>query len=187
MTSLFPTILRAARLMLFGAGLAGLSAANSASAAEIQPVTPFDIKQYSGKWYELYRLDHRFERDLSNVTANYRLQQDGTVEVENRGFNTKKCKWNDATGTAKFRGPTDVADLKVTFFWPFSGAYKVFELDHQGYRWAAVAGDNLNYLWILSRSPTLPAGVEQKLLNRAAQLGYDTGKLIKVDHSTPNC
>ena len=156
-------------------------------AAQIEPVTPFDIKRYSGKWYEIYRLDHRFERNLSNVTARYKMRPNGTLEVVNRGFNTKKCKWNSATGTGKFRGATDVADLKVSFFWPFSGAYKVFALDRKNYRWAAIAGNNRNYFWILSRNPRLPASVEKKLLKQAASLGFNVNKLIKVDHSKPAC
>lgn len=174
-------------LALAVAGLIAISSANFAHSAKIKSVTPFDINRYSGKWYEIYRLNHRFERNLSNVTANYRMRSNGTLEVQNRGFNMKKCKWSSATGTGKFRGTPNVGDLKITFFWPFSGAYKVFELDHRGYKWAAVAGDNRNYLWILSRTPNLPTSIQKKLLKRAASLGYDVDKLIKVDHSKPGC
>ncbi|MGI9364548.1 MAG: lipocalin family protein [Rhizobiaceae bacterium] len=179
----FPGIKR----LMAVAGVAVITAFAPANAAQIEPVTSFDIKRYSGKWYEIYRLDHRFERNLSNVTARYKMRSNGTLEVTNRGFNTKKCKWSSATGTGRFRGATNVADLKVSFFWPFSGAYKVFALDRKNYSWAAVAGNNRNYFWILSRSPKLPASVEKKLLRKAASLGFNVNKLIKVDHSRPGC
>ena len=56
-------------------------------------MTPFDINRYQGKWYEIARLDHSFERGLSDVTANYRLQPDGSVEVINRGYDTRQMQW----------------------------------------------------------------------------------------------
>jgi len=165
--------------------LAVLGTATRSPAASVEPVTPFDINRYAGTWYEIYRLDHRFERGLSNVTATYRVMPNGTVEVINRGFNRKTCRWSEASGKARFRGKSDVADLRVTFFWPFSGAYKVFELDEAGYRWAAVAGPNTNYLWILSRSPTLPQTIAKKIMDKAASLGFSTESLIRVDHTKP--
>ena len=157
-------------------------------ASPVEPVMPFDISRYVGTWYEIYRLDHSFERGLTNVTATYRTMPGGRVEVINRGLNRNTCKWKQAKGKAKFRGRSDVADLRVTFFWPFSGAYRVFELDQSGYRWAAIAGPNSNYLWILSRTPTLPKSVRTKLMDKASKLGFSTEKLIKVDHTKPrNC
>ena len=162
-----------------------LAAATCSWASQVEPVKPFDINRYAGTWYEIYRLDHRFERGLTNVTATYRLIPGGRVEVINRGLNRSDCHWKSAKGTAAFRGNSDVADLRVTFFWPFSGAYRVFALDQSDYRWAAVAGPNRNYLWILSRSPTLPESIRKQLIDKASKLGFPTNNLIRVDHSKP--
>ena len=84
------------------------------------------MDRYLGTWYEIARLDHSFERGLSNVTATYELRDDGRIRVLNRGFDTSDCEWQDAEGTASFRGDPAVASLAVTFFWPFAGGYHVF-------------------------------------------------------------
>ena len=82
----------------------------------IKPVSPFDINRYQGVWYEIMRLDHSFERGLTNVTATYILRNDGMVDVLNRGFDRKQCRWKEAHGTASFQGNKTVASLSVTFF-----------------------------------------------------------------------
>ena len=81
----------------------------------VEPVTGFDVNRYSGTWYEVARLDHRFERGLSNVTASYSVQDDGTVKVVNRGYNLDDQSWDDAVGKAAFVGAADVGYLKVSF------------------------------------------------------------------------
>ena len=82
----------------------------------IKPVSPFDINRYQGVWYEIMRLDHSFERGLTNVTATYILRDDGMVDVLNKGFDRKQCRWKEALGIASFQGKETVASLSVTFF-----------------------------------------------------------------------
>jgi apolipoprotein D and lipocalin family protein len=145
------------------------------------PVKNFDKSRYLGTWYEVARLDHRFERELNNVTANYSLNDDGTIKVENRGFNYVRGEWKQAIGKAKFVGDTTEARLKVSFFGPFYGGYNVVALDPE-YQYALVVGNNLGYLWILSRSTTIPDSVRNDFLNQAQEIGFDTSKLIWVEH-----
>ena len=95
---------------------------------DVEPVSPFDINRYQGVWYEIMRLDHSFERGLTNVTATYNLRDDGTVGVLNRGFDRDKCRWKEANGTAKFQVENTVASLSVTFFWPFALAITCLRL-----------------------------------------------------------
>lgn len=153
----------------------------------IEPVSGFDINRYAGKWYEIMRLDHSFERGLTNVSATYTLQDDGTVGVLNRGFNPEDCEWDEAEGTAKFQGSPDVASLSVTFFWPFAGGYHVFELDKQNYDYALVSGPNREFLWMLARQPDLPAETRNRLISSAADAGFPVDELILVDHGEPDC
>lgn len=153
----------------------------------IQPVRPFDITRYLGEWYEIARLDHSFERGLTNVTATYAARGDGAVKVVNRGYDRKTCRWRDAEGKAVFQGAKDTASLSVTFFWPFSGGYHVFALDRQDYGWAMVSGPSRSYLWILARQPDLSAQIRDGLVNQARALGFPVNELIRVDHSKPNC
>ncbi|WP_082888473.1 lipocalin family protein [Marinobacter sp. LQ44] len=95
----------------------------------IEPVTGFDQDRYLGTWYEIARLDHSFERSLSQVTADYTLNDDGSIKVINRGYNAEKGEWKEAQGRAKFVGDSEVGHLKVSFFGPFYASYVVFELD----------------------------------------------------------
>ena len=153
----------------------------------LEPVSPFDINRYQGVWYEIMRLDHSFERGLTNVTATYNLRDDGTVGVLNRGFDRDKCRWKEADGTARFQGDRTVASLSVTFFWPFAGGYHVFALDQENYGYALVAGPSHDYLWVLARWPDLPAKIKNDLVDRAREHGFPTDELILVNHSRKVC
>lgn len=164
------------------AALIALGACSTAPPDGVVAVTPFDIMRYEGKWYELARLDHSFERGLSDVSATYRIQPDGSVEVNNRGYDGKNAEWRDALGRALFTGSPQTASLKVSFFGPFYGGYHVVALDQQDYRWAMVIGPSRDYLWILARDKVLPAQVREQLLAQARALRVDPARLIWVEH-----
>lgn len=145
----------------------------------IQPVTGFQVERYLGKWYEIARLDHPFERGLEQVSAEYSQREDGDIRVLNRGFNTRQQKFEEAEGRAKFVGQPDVGQLKVSFFGPFYGGYNIVELD-PNYQYVLVAGNNRDYLWILARTSQLEAAVQQRLVAKAKSLGFATDQLIFV-------
>jgi apolipoprotein D and lipocalin family protein len=144
----------------------------------VQTVEGFEVDRYLGTWHEIARLDHSFERGLVSVTAEYSLRPDGGLKVLNKGFDTAKNKWKQAEGRAYFTGDKTSGRLKVSFFRPFYGGYNIVELDKEGYTYSLVAGPDRSYLWILARSPELPPAVLERLLGRAAALGFDTAKLI---------
>jgi apolipoprotein D and lipocalin family protein len=146
----------------------------------IVPVNNFDTTRYLGKWYEIARLDHSFERGLSHVTADYSLRQDGGLKVLNRGYKEADAKWKEAEGKAYFVDKKDVGYLKVSFFGPFYGSYIVFDLDQQDYSYSMISGPDKSYLWLLSRTPTMDPALQQRLVEKARGLGFDTSKLIYV-------
>lgn len=143
----------------------------------VDPVSPFDLNRYQGKWYEIARLDNQFEKDLQQVTATYQPQKDGKVKVINRGYNPHKKKWQQSVGIAKFTGSADMAALKVSFFGPFYASYNVIYLDSD-YQYALVCGPNRSYLWLLSRTPVLSKTQTNKLLAQARRYGFATSALI---------
>ena len=148
----------------------------------VKPVDHFNADKYLGKWYEIARLDHSFERGLSNVSASYSLRDEGGIRVINRGYDAHKQQWKEAEGKAYFVNGADQGYLKVSFFGPFYGAYIVFELDHENYQYSLVSGPDKSYLWILSRTPQMNQETQKRLVEKAAALGFDTGKLIFVEH-----
>lgn len=167
--------------------LAPLVSACTGSPEGVAPVTGFEADRYLGTWYEIARLDHSFERGLTAVSATYSRNPDGSIRVVNRGFDPKTCAWREAVGRAKFMADPATAHLAVSFFGPFYGGYTVFELDKEGYAWAAVAGPSRGYLWILARDPALDATVRDRLIGRARALGFPTAGLILVNPQPPEC
>ena len=157
-----------------------LLAGCAATPQGVTPVDNFDIDRYLGSWYEIARLDHKFERGLSEVSATYTKRPNGGVDVINRGLDVQTGKRKEAKGRAYFLNEPTVARLKVTFFWPFYGGYNVIELDHENYSSAWVCGPNRKYLWILSRTPTLDEEILESLISTAKKLEFDTNQLIFV-------
>ncbi|ANO50403.1 lipocalin family protein [Woeseia oceani] len=152
----------------------------------VQAVSGFELNRYLGTWYEIARLDHRFERGMSDVTATYSLRDDGGINVVNRGYKASSGEWNDATGKAYFVGAPDTGQLKVSFFGPFYGGYNIIALDKDDYQYALIAGPDRGYLWILARSRTLEPAVLSALIAKARRLNFPTDELIFVDHLLPD-
>ncbi|HNY51174.1 MAG TPA: lipocalin family protein [Smithella sp.] len=148
----------------------------------VTPVKNFQLERYLGKWYEIARLDHSFERGLSQISAEYSLNPDGSVKVINRGFSDQEKKWKEAVGKASFVKNPDQGFLKVSFFGPFYGSYIILELDHQNYSYALVCGPDRSYLWMLARSPKIDDATKNALIAKAASLGFKTDELIFVQH-----
>lgn len=143
---------------------------------DVTVVDNFDAKRYLGTWYEIARLDNRFEKGLEQVTANYSLKDNGDIRVLNRGYDPRRQRWKESEGVARFTGSPTRAALKVSFFGPFWGGYNVIALD-EDYQHALVCGPNRSWLWILSRSPELDAKTRDTLVQEAAKQGFDINQL----------
>jgi apolipoprotein D and lipocalin family protein len=154
-----------------------MTACSSAPPLGIHPVTPFAVDRYLGTWYEIARLDHRFEEGLTDIQATYSLEPDGSVKVLNRGLQVSNGQWREAVGKALFTGKRDEGSLKVSFFGPFYGGYHVAALDSD-YRWSLVVGPDRDYFWILCREPHLSPQLRDVLIHRAQTLGIATDRLI---------
>ncbi|WP_035480482.1 lipocalin family protein [Aliagarivorans marinus] len=148
----------------------------------VKPVKDFELDNYLGTWYEIARLDHSFERGLSQVSAEYSLRDDGGVRVINRGYSAEKGEWKEAEGKAYFVQDSQTGYLKVSFFGPFYGSYVVFELDKEDYQYAFVSGPDTDYLWLLARTPNVDPALIERFTTMARDKGFDTSQLILVEH-----
>ena len=146
---------------------------------KVSPVENFKLEEYLGTWYEIVRLEHRFEKGMEAITATYSLREDGGVKVLNKGYRTKEKEWSTAEGKAYFVQSPDKGFLKVSFFGPFYGSYIVMDTDYKTY--TMISGPDLSYFWILSRTPTLDEKILNSLLDKAKEAGFDTSKLIYPD------
>lgn len=149
---------------------------------KVTPIESFELSRYLGKWYEIARLDHSFERGLEKVSAEYSLMDDGGVSVINRGYSLEDAEWKEANGKAYFVNDDTEGYLKVSFFGPFYGSYVIFEIDRENYEYAFVSGPDNSYLWLLARKPDLPNNVIEEFINISKELGFNTDELIFVNH-----
>ena len=138
--------------------------------------TAISLDKYLGKWYEIARFDHNFERDMEKVTAEYKLLPDGHIKVINSGYRDGKFK--ETIGKAKTTNTSGL--LRVSFFMNFYSDYRVLMID-KDYNYVLVGSSSPKYLWILSRTPQLDEEVLEIIIDAAQEKGYDTDNLIFVE------
>lgn len=163
--------------------VAALVSACSTPHAPLPTVAAVDLERYAGTWYEIARLPNRFQsKCVSDTSATYRMEGD-TVSVVNR-CRTAAGDFDEARGQAHTVEGSGNAKLRVSFFWPFYGDYQVLALD-PGYRWVLVGEPARRYAWILARDPALDAATRDRLLERAAALGFDRDAFMLTRHTRP--
>ncbi|KLN96838.1 lipocalin family protein [Moellerella wisconsensis] len=145
--------------------------------SDIDPIKNFDLSRYLGEWYEVARIDNRFEKGLTQVSANYSLREDGGVKVVNKGWSATKKDWKESIGKAYFVESPQTGALKVSFFGPFYGGYNIIKLDDD-YQYSLVVGPDKNYLWVLSRTPTMPAELLNQYIQFASELGFERQRIL---------
>ena len=166
------------------AGAAAYMLISFRSDKPLETVPRVNLKKYVGKWYEIARFPASFEKNCTCTTAEYTINDDGTVAVDNRCFNAKEKKWEQATGKAFVRNEDTNAELAVQFFWPFKGDYYIIALADD-YSYAMVGTPSREYLWILSRKPELPQSTFEKLTVIATKKGFDLSRLRRTKQN--NC
>jgi apolipoprotein D and lipocalin family protein len=155
------------------------------SSRQLATVEKLDLNQYSGTWYEIARLPNSFETGLECITATYTIMENGKVEVLNKGWNEEDNEWKSVKGSAKRPNEQKPGELKVTFFWPFYGAYYVMWIDDD-YNYALVGHPNRKYLWILARNPICDESVLERMKAHATDEGFEVDKMVWVMHKCVN-
>lgn len=158
----------------------------SKEALPLQPVASIDLQRYLGRWYEIAKYPNWFQRKcISNTSADYILNPDRSVTVLNQ-CKRENGEFEKAEGIAHQLGNTDSPKLEVRFapawlsIFPFVwGDYWIIDLD-KDYSLVAVSEPRREYLWILSRTPTVRDETYQALLKRLETRGFNTGKLEKT-------
>lgn len=161
--------------------LLGFSAKSEGQVMDLTTVKDLDLNRFMGKWYEIARFPHFFEKGLVGVTATYRLLEEGKIEVINAGYkNTLEGERSSAVGKAKLPNKLEPGKLKVSFFWIFYSDYFVLELDAINYQYAMIGSSSDKYFWILGRTPQMDPAIYNMLLEKARKRGYKLDQLYKV-------
>ena len=153
------------------------TSACSAKSIDRTTVDNLDLKRYMGRWYEIARYDHSFERNMEHCEAFYSLEPNGKILVRNSGVDAKTGLLRTTDGKAK--AGKYPGQLRVSFFAFFYSDYNILALG-ANYDWALVGSKSPKYLWILSRTPSLPEHTIEHILAIARERGYDTDNLIWV-------
>jgi len=169
-------------LVLFALSAAGCATTTTErlGLSPLETVAEVDLSRYVGTWYEIASYPQFFQRRCTGTTATYRLRDDGLIDVENRCFKGS-LEGREAVARARARvpDPAESAKLEVSFFGPFWGDYWVIDLD-EDYEYAVVGSPTRDYLWILSRTPTMEDAVYQGILERLRANGYTLDELQKT-------
>lgn len=174
----------------FCAAIASVGNAQDKSHQPLNVVPSVDLNRYVGTWYEIARLPNSFQKKcVSDITATYTLLDDGDIQVVNR-CRGENGEFTEAKGLAKLaskEGPT--SKLKVRFapailsWLPFVwGNYWIILLPSD-YSYVVVGEPNREYLWILSRTPSLDDATFRGILEQVKQNGYDVSGLLLTRHS----
>jgi len=149
-----------------------------------ETVKNVDLNRYVGKWYEIARFPHSFEKNLQGVTATYTLLPNGKISVLNEGYeNNLNGKHKVANGKARIIDASNAGYLQVSFFLWFYADYYIMELDTVNYQYSLVGSQSADYLWILSRTPKMDESTFKMLTSKAESLGYDLSKLQLVEQA----
>ena len=161
--------------------LCGTMALEGANKIDNSTVKEIDLNRYMGRWYEIARFDHFFERGLVGCIAEYSFRDDGLIKVVNTGHKRSfDGKFKESVGKARVKDSGIPGQLEVAFFLNFYGDYYVLELAPD-YSYVLVGSSSDDFLWILSRTPKMKKEDLDFLLMRAQQRGYDISKLIMVE------
>ena len=161
-------------------GLAGCASVPD-GVQPLKVVDSVDVQKYLGRWYEIARFQQGFEKNIVGATAEYSLRPDGRIQVVNSGF--KKAldgRYTQVKAVAWVPDAGKPGALKVKFFNLFTSDYLIFGLDQEGYSWALVGNNERKFIWFLSRTPTVPEELLNKMKAIAVSQGYDLGGLYLV-------
>ena len=169
------------QIMIVMCLLCGTMALEGANKIDNSTVKEIDLNRYMGRWYEIDRFDHFFERGLVGCIAEYSFRDDGLIKVVNTGYKRSfDGKFKESVGKARVKDSGIPGQLEVAFFLNFYGDYYVLELAPD-YSYVLVGSSSDDFLWILSRTPKMKKEDLDFLLMRAQQRGYDISKLIMVE------
>jgi len=139
-----------------------------------------DLARFMGDWYVIANIPTSPEKGAHNAIESYRLDKDGSIATT---FTFRDGAFDGPQKVMKPRG--FVRDTKsnavwgMQFVWPIKAEYLIAHVDAD-YTETIIARSRRDYVWIMARTPQIPAEDYARLQQKVADLGYDTAKLERV-------
>lgn len=177
---------RRIRLALIGL-CATLLATGCASVKDvtIPHVERVELPRFVGRWYVIASIPTAIEKDAYNAVETYELAADGTIPTtftfSKGGFDGKPKRY---TPKGFVLDAKSNAIWGMRFVWPVKAEYVISHVD-EAYTETIIARSARDYVWIMARTPTIPAADYDRLVERVRALGYDVSKLNRVPQRWP--
>jgi apolipoprotein D and lipocalin family protein len=171
-------------IALCAAAAFSLCACATADKTPMLTVSHVDLPRFMGPWYVLASIPTFLEKGAYNAVESYALNPDGTIATT---FTYHKGAFDGPLKTMKPRGfvkDSSNALWGMQFLWPIKAEYRIAYLD-DAYSKVVIARSARDYVWIMARTPEIPAGDYQHLVDVVKGLGYDVEKLQKVPQRWP--
>jgi apolipoprotein D and lipocalin family protein len=165
-------------LILGGLGL--LVGCQSAPLPPLQIVPQVEIPRFMGDWYVIASIPTFLERDVYNAVESYRLDPDGSIATT---FTFREGGFDGPERRMTPRGFVDEhpsnAIWGMQFIWPIKADYRIVYLTPD-YSVTVIAREKRDYVWIMARTPQMPAAQYEEVVRRVAAWGYDIGQMRRV-------
>jgi apolipoprotein D and lipocalin family protein len=152
----------------------------AAKGPEMKTVDHVDIDRFMGPWYVIANIPTFLEVGAHNAVETYSRNGDGTIATK---FTFRKDGFD---GKAKEYNPKAFVVDKVSnavwgmrFVWPIKADYRIVYLDDD-YTQTVIGRQDLDYVWIMARTPTISDSDYDELITFVESLGYDISKLQRV-------
>jgi apolipoprotein D and lipocalin family protein len=144
------------------------------------PTAPnVNLQNVLGTWYVQGAMTTLLDRSPSDATITFTQNRDGTIRAEYE-FTPVGPDAEPKIYTARVRVGETPGDWDVRFVWPFENDYRVLHVDSES---MILGHPTRKYLYVMSRSKSLPQPKLRWLLDLAASRGFDTSYLKLVPHT----
>jgi apolipoprotein D and lipocalin family protein len=150
----------------------------------IPPVSELNVERFMGDWYVIAAIPTFLDDDCQNPVESYRLREDGRIDNEFRcRLGGPGAEIREMDAVAWIVDQQTRADWKVRFFWPLTIPYRIFYVDTE-YRYTAAGTPEGGYLWIMSRTRSMPEPVFTEIIALLDRHGVDTSQIVRMPHDS---
>ena len=160
--------------------VAALISGCAGSQPPLATVDYVDLDRFMGDWYVIANIPTFLEKGAHNAVETYELDADGNIQTtfvfRKDDFDGKRKEYNPK-GFVRNRETN--AEWGMRFIWPIKADYRIVYLT-EDYSQTVIARNKRDFVWIMARTPEIPAADYERIIGLVADMGYDISKVQKV-------